>query len=179
MKLLALLLAAVMTSTLLFYNIPMVALAQEQTPEEIITSVEQKVNDALSGSHSLTPNTALTANVTCNGSPATIIGTNGNDTLVGTVGDDVIAGLGGNDTISGLGGKVDDSIEGGEGDDILIGDGIERFDGNVHFKAGDDVLVGGDGNDTVDCQNGADTAFTGGGTDTLINCELVNPPPAP
>jgi hypothetical protein len=37
--------------------------------------------------------------VTCNGLPATLVGTFGNDTLVGTPGDDVIQGRGGNDVI--------------------------------------------------------------------------------
>ena len=55
----------------------------------------------------------------CDGLPATISGTPGDDVLVGTDGDDVIAGRGGDDVIDGLGG--DDIICGGKGDDHLVG----------------------------------------------------------
>jgi Ca2+-binding RTX toxin-like protein len=47
--------------------------------------------------------------LTCNGLPATIVGTDDDDTLNGTPGPHVIAGLGGNDTIH------------GNGDDVVIG----------------------------------------------------------
>jgi hypothetical protein len=39
---------------------------------------------------------------TCEGRPATHLGTPGDDVLTGTDGDDVMVGLGGDDTISGL-----------------------------------------------------------------------------
>lgn len=89
----------------------------------------------------------------CNGMPATIMGTAGDDTIVGTAGDDVIDGLAGNDIISGgdgadtiCGGAGDDDIYGGDGDDVLIGDD------------GDDVLSGGAGNDDCDGITGVDSA---------------------
>jgi 6-phosphogluconolactonase (cycloisomerase 2 family) len=72
---------------------------------------------------------------TCNGKPATIIGTNSSETLTGTSGADVIVGLGGNDTISGAGGN--DTICGGDGNDTLDG------------GAGADVLSGGTGTDSA------------------------------
>ena len=64
--------------------------------------------------------------VNCNGMPATIEGTNGDDVLTGTSGDDVIAGLSGNDTINGMGGN--DTICGGDGNDTIdAGDVIMSF----------------------------------------------------
>ena len=72
---------------------------------------------------------------TCNGLPATIIGTNRADRLTGTPGDDVMVGLGGDDWINGMGGN--DTICGGDGNDTLVG------------GAGDDTLFGGAGDDTL------------------------------
>ena len=70
--------------------------------------------------------------------PATIVGTQGNDALTGMAGRDVIAGLGGDDTIDGAGGNDlicggdgNDRLSGGSGEDVLSGDG------------GDDVVEGG------------------------------------
>ncbi|WKZ40141.1 MAG: ExeM/NucH family extracellular endonuclease [Anaerolineales bacterium] len=90
----------------------------------------------------------------CNGLPATIIGTPGDDVIYGTNGNDVIVGLGGNDTI--YGGNGNDTICGGNGDDTIYG-------GN-----GNDVLDGGDGDDDLDGQNGNDILTGGNGNDTLI-----------
>ena len=90
---------------------------------------------------------------TCDGIPATIVGTNGDDTLNGTPGPDVIVGLGGNDVVHGGGG--DDVICGGAGDDVLIaGNGGDAVDGGAGFdivfgEAGDDALHGGAGEDVV------------------------------
>lgn len=79
---------------------------------------------------------------TCNGRPAIIVGTNGNDTLTGTAGADVIHGLGGNDVIRGLAGN--DTICGGPGRDRLLGQGgKDRLFGD----AGRDVCDGGSGRD--------------------------------
>jgi hypothetical protein len=114
--------------------------------------------------------------VRCNGLPATIIGTFGNDTLFGTAGNDVIHGRGGNDIIRGLAGK--DVICGGKGDDRLFGDqGKDQLFGG----RGDDVLKGGTDNDRLFGQAGSD-AMDGGlgngdncnggrGTDTAKSCE--------
>ena len=114
--------------------------------------------------------------VTCNGLPATIVGTFGNDTLFGTPGNDVIHGRGGNDIIRGLGGN--DVICGGTGDDRLFGDqGKDQLFGG----RGNDVLKGGTDNDRLFGQRG-DDAMDGGpgsndncnggpGTDTATSCE--------
>ena len=67
----------------------------------------------------------------CDGKPATIVGTMGDDVLRGTNGDDVIIGLGGDDRLVGRGGN--DALCGGNGDDTLVG------------GPGDDVMIGGTG----------------------------------
>ena len=113
--------------------------------------------------------------VLCNGLPAIIVGTDGNDYLVGTPGNDVIHGLAGNDTIFGLGG--DDVICGGPGRDKLYGDsGNDKLFGG----AGNDVLKGGtgrdrlfgqSGNDAMAGQSGSDRCDGGSGTDRAIRCE--------
>jgi predicted extracellular nuclease len=90
---------------------------------------------------------------TCNGLPATLIGTPGDDVIDGTNGDDVIVALGGNDTING-----------GNGNDVICGDG-----GNDTLNGGNgiDLLFGGFGNDTLDGGHDPDTLNGGSGIDSL------------
>jgi predicted extracellular nuclease len=109
---------------------------------------------------------------TCNGLPATIVGTTGDDVINGTNGVDVIAGLGGNDTIYGGNGNDvicgdfgNDTLNGGNGNDTLLGSfGNDDLDGGN----GNDSLSGGDGNDALDGGNGNDTLSGGDGTDILL-----------
>ncbi|MDP2709786.1 MAG: FG-GAP-like repeat-containing protein [Solirubrobacteraceae bacterium] len=121
----------------------------------------------------------------CDGHPATIVGTEGNDVLVGTSGDDVIVGLGGNDVIVGLGGNDiicggagDDVIDGGSGHDRLFGQaGNDVISGGAGDDVisggwGDDVISGGNGDDTIDGAAGWDVCAGGSGTDTAVNCEI-------
>ena len=89
----------------------------------------------------------------CQGVPATIVGTAGDDVIQGTSGDDVIVGLGGNDTIRGRQG--DDLICGDEGADLILG------------GHGDDEIHGGAGADDLRGSKGEDRVFGGDGTDTL------------
>ena len=84
------------------------------------------------------------AAVTCQGTPATIVGTNGRDVLSGTSQRDVIAGLGGNDTLSGLAGN--DTICGGSGKDTLKGG---KGNDKLYGESGKDTLKGGPGNDKL------------------------------
>ncbi|WP_416956868.1 calcium-binding protein [Nocardioides sp. T5] len=86
---------------------------------------------------------------TCEGRPATHLGTPGDDVLTGTDGDDVMVGLGGDDTIWGLLGN--DVICGDEGSDTLIGRaGDDRLLGGLDSDAGGDIIWPGVGNDFVD-----------------------------
>jgi Ca2+-binding RTX toxin-like protein len=116
----------------------------------------------------LAPNTAdivkpiATAVGTCDGIPATIVGTAGPDTINGTAGRDVINGLGGDDTINGLGGDDvicgqggADTIDAGGGNDIVIG-GSEN-----------DLIVGGSGNDDLRGWAGSDSIDGGAGIDRI------------
>ena len=63
--------------------------------------------------------TSTSGDATCEGLPATIVGTDGNDNLDGTEGYDVIVGFGGDDRIEGFGGH--DTICGDEGNDNIDG----------------------------------------------------------
>ncbi len=113
----------------------------------------------------------LALNATCNGLPATIVGTPGDDVINGTNGPDVIAGLGGNDIIDGgndndviCGYAGDDTLNGGNGDDTLIGSyGNDTLNGGN----GNDTLTGGDGIDDLSGGNGDDVIDGGAGNDTL------------
>ena len=89
----------------------------------------------------------VVASPSCNGLPATIVGTAGNNTINGTSGRDVIAGLGGIDTIYGGGGN--DVICGGDGNDEIEG------------GSGDDWLDGGAGSDSLRGDGGRDTCLSG------------------
>jgi hypothetical protein len=103
---------------------------------------------------------------TCDGVPATIVGTPGDDVLRGTSGADVFRGRGGDDVVqAGLG---DDVVCGGGGsDELLGGDGGDRLFG----QAGDDTLKGGDGKDLLDGAAGLDVGNGGPGNDICRGIE--------
>jgi len=114
---------------------------------------------------------------TCEGHPATIEGTSGDDILDGTSGDDVIVGFDGDDIINGLGGNDvicgglgNDDISGGMGDDIIdAGDGDNYIEG----EQGADTITAGSGNDTIYGGNGIDTISAGDG-DNYIEGNQAN-----
>ena len=123
----------------------------------------------------------------CQGVPATIVGTSGDDVLIGTEGDDVIVGLGGNDSISGLGGNDiicgnagDDNLLGGLGFDIVRGGGgsdqlyansdtsrVDSDGAELYGGAGRDILVGSNQADLLRGQLGRDDIRGFGGDDIL------------
>ena len=87
----------------------------------------------------------------CNGLPATIVGTTGDDDITGTDGDDVIVALAG-----------DDSILPGEGNDTVCSNaGADQ----VFDIGGNDVIVTGDGADDVVAGSGRLTVRLGPGVD--------------
>ena len=115
----------------------------------------------------LTPDPPAPVFHECQGAPATIVGTQGDDVLEGTPGDDVIVALGGADIVFGNGG--DDIICGNGGDDILFGglgfDIIRGGGGSDHLYANSDTtrvddfgaaLYGGAGRDFLVGSNKAD-----------------------
>jgi SpoIID/LytB domain protein len=118
---------------------------------------------------------------TCNGLPATLVGTDGHDHLIGTNDDDVIVGLAGRDVIEGSGGHDTicggpgrDEIDGGRGSDTIFGEGgpdtIMGGGGSDHLEGGPgrDILDGEQRHDTVAGNGGRDVLFGGPGRDTLI-----------
>jgi Ca2+-binding RTX toxin-like protein len=123
----------------------------------------------------------------CFTTPATIVGTPGNDVINGTAGNDVIVAGAGNDTINGNGGNDticgdagNDTINGGDGNDfvlggsgadrILGGNGDDNLVGNPGFGSNDDTgdtILGEAGNDVLDGWFGDDTLSGGLGNDTI------------
>ncbi len=106
--------------------------------------------------------------LTCDGVPATIVGTAGDDFLFGTPGADVIVALDGRDVI--IAGEGDDVICAGEGDRefILAGPGANR----VFGEGGVDVLFGGPDDDLLDGGAGFDLCLGGLGVDAGVACEI-------
>lgn len=100
---------------------------------------------------------------TCDGRPATFVGTSRAETIIGSNGDDVIVARGGSDIVNGRGGN--DVICGGAGNDILRGGA-----GNDVIRGGDgrDELRGGGGNDRLYGDRGPDRLFGGPGNDRLL-----------
>ncbi len=136
--------------------------------------------DATPASYTFTVTTPAPV-ATCEGKPATIVGTTGSDTLVGTGGDDVIVGLGGDDDITGgggndlvCGGGGDDKLQGGGGKDSLVGNaGQDKIDAGsgkdiADGGAGKDRIVGGGGADTIDGGD-ADDRITGNGDNDKVD----------
>lgn len=107
------------------------------------------------------PASAQAATPSCEGEPATIVGTSGPDTLVGTPGRDVIVALEGDDVIDGGGGSYD-VICGGAG-----GDRITNTSGWIYGGTGDDRISTGEGNDFAYGEPGADVISTHAGVDFL------------
>lgn len=105
----------------------------------------------------------ITNTLTCNGLPATILGSG---VINGTPGSDVIIGSSGNDTIDGKAGA--DTICGGGGRDVVTG-GLGNDD--LFGQEGNDTLLGGLNNDDLDGGPGADYCHGGVGSDTQVNCE--------
>ena len=93
---------------------------------------------------------------TCRGLAATIVGTVGDDRLSGTRGADVVVGRGGNDELFGLsgddvlcGGPGADDLVGGRGHDQLYGGLDQREERGRRTVVSGDLLEGGPGDDRL------------------------------
>jgi Ca2+-binding RTX toxin-like protein len=133
--------------------------------------------------------TAGAVSSTCDGVPATIVGTDGDDVIDGTSGPDVISAGAGNDTVRGFGGNDricggpgDDTIDGGPGNDRIFGGAgrdilsdpggrnvVDGGDGADDISTGedDDIVRGRDGNDVIRVSKGSDRLTGGEGFDTI------------
>lgn len=114
---------------------------------------------------------ATLAAPSCDGHPATMVGTAGADEIGGTSRSDVIVALGGDDVVFGLagadiicGGRGNDELLGGKGDDVLRGDDGRDY---LQGEQGRDVLVGQVGHDRLEGGPGGDRVFGNGGEDRL------------
>lgn len=139
---------------------------------DIVTGIIIDASDNIECTFTNTPS--------CNGLPATMVGSENNDVLVGTAANDVIVGRGGNDTIDGkggndtiCGGNGNDTISGGLANDTIFGDGgIDQLFGNdgsdvIRGGTGIDYIEGGAGTDTIFGEDDHDTIFGQVGVDTI------------
>jgi Ca2+-binding RTX toxin-like protein len=160
--------AAAVAALLMQANPGMTRAAVYDTLEMTAVDIENSGVDPLSG-YGLVD--ALNAVSTCNGIPATILGTAGDDDLTGTNGDDVIVTFGGNDVVDGKDGN--DIICLGDGNDVgKGGPGTDQIYGQggadeLRGQKGADILDGGSGGDTILGGSGKDTILGGTGRDTL------------
>lgn len=129
---------------------------------------------------------------TCNGLPATCVGTDGDDLILGSEVADVIVALAGNDVVHGdvgndtiCGGPGIDSLFGAKDSDTLLG---EEGDDWLFGAVGDDDLRGGPGYDVLWGGPGQDKLSGGDGEHDVCmlqremgtaddSCETVYPPP--
>jgi Ca2+-binding RTX toxin-like protein len=122
-----------------------------------VTALDRAGND-----HTTTVAYTVVTRPTCNGKPATIVGTTGVDVITGTSAADVIVTGHGRDWITA--GAGNDTICTGPGRDV-----IRSGTGNDTINAGParDILLGGTGNDTLNGSTGNDILVGAGGNDTL------------
>jgi Ca2+-binding RTX toxin-like protein len=130
---------------------------------------------------------ASAATPTCDGKPATIVGSNKRNVINGTSGRDVIVARGGNDRIDGKGGRDricggtgHDAIQGRSGNDrIFGGSGNDLLEGGTGHDdlfgfTGSDVLHGNAGNDLLNGGAAADECDQGAGVGPVIACEVAD-----
>jgi uncharacterized repeat protein (TIGR01451 family) len=152
-----------------------------------ITNVATVIGDQKDPSranNSATATTRVLGAASCQGVPATIVGTPGDDVLTGTGGPDVIVAFAGNDTIRSLGGR--DLICAGRGNDVVAAGtaadrvfgaaGRDRLLGRggpdlLKGGAGGDFLFGNRGNDRLRGGAGFDRCRGGPGRDSIRGCE--------
>ena len=131
------------------------------------------VGALLSAVLGISPVSAQAEVPTCDGLPATHVGTEGDDRIVGSSGNDVIVALGGNDVI--FSGDGHDVICAGAGVDLVkAGRGKDRVFGGkqndrLFGQAGADMLHGGSGRDVIRGGAAADVIYGAGGNDRQLD----------
>ncbi|GAA5140914.1 hypothetical protein GCM10023340_01800 [Nocardioides marinquilinus] len=128
------------------------------------------------------PAAPATAEVTCQGRPATIVGDPAEPT-VGTPGPDVIVSNG-SKVVDARGGAdrvclttgTYYRLSAGAGDDTVTMDAAGYSDAEIDLGTGDDTLTSGAGADVVDGGGGDDTVVTGGGPDEVTVGARTGPP---
>jgi Ca2+-binding RTX toxin-like protein len=137
--------------------------ARIDTSRPGIHSFTVTARDRAGNDHTATVAYTVFVPPTCNGKPATIVGTPGVDVLTGTARDDVIVTGAGRDWIAA--GAGNDTICTGAGRDV-----IRSGAGDDTTKAGParDVLLGGTGNDKLEASTGGDVLIGGTGDDSLL-----------
>ena len=133
------------------------------TGEDTIHATFVDANGLTQTSNKVTATWEVAPGPTCNGIPATIVGTEKSEVIHGTKGNDVIVALGGHDNV--FGGKGDDLICAGDG-----ADKVEGQNGNdvVFGGNGPDKLIGGLGNDELYGEAGKDALVGGPGNNLLV-----------
>jgi len=108
---------------------------------------------------------------TCEGAPATMVGTAAGERIVGTGADDVIVGGGGGDVILGKSGNDilcsatgGDRLFGGPGNDLVFG---STGDDRLYGSGGVDILFGDGGSDRLYGGSNEDTLYGGTNDDKL------------
>lgn len=130
--------------------------------ETVVIELLTPVNAILGPSRHRLTITDNERRLSCEGKPATIVGTGAPNDINGTSGVDVVVALGGADTVRTLGGN-DLVCAGGGNDDVDGGRGNDTLRGN----AGNDNVRGGAGRDALRGDAGADQLRGGGGGDDL------------
>ncbi len=147
------------------FTVPIVDDGDEEPSEELTLALSEPSGAALStrSMHTVSIVDDDTFDgESCEGRPATIIGSGVGATITGTDGDDVIVGTTGNDTIDGGGG--DDVICAGPGDDVVNGG---TGDDRIRGQAGNDTVDGGPGRDILRGNDGVDIV-RGGPDDDVV-----------
>jgi len=106
------------------------------------------------------------SDISDNGVPLSVAGTNGIDIIYGGNNADTLNGSGGSDVING--GSGEDNITGGWGHDSLNGDDGDDFIDFLYGQGGNDTIYGGSGDDDLDGSSGHDILIGGEGIDALF-----------
>lgn len=137
--------------------------AGTMTGEDTIQATFVDADGKTQTSNKVTATWEVAPGPTCNGVPATIVGTSSSEVIHGTHGNDVIVALGGHDHI--FAGKGHDLVCAGDGaDEVLGGPGNDVMFGG----SGPDKLIGGPGDDELYGEAGKDKLIGGPGNNVVV-----------